>query len=168
MKKILVISCFLLAMSISFQAFAQNKAGTNKLGRIIGIPIGLSFSHNFTTLDQIDLTVGLFPGLLGHNYGRYFGGDIALGYLRTVAQPNINGAVCPFEIGGGASFTGALLYGFSSWMTVYFDMRWEIFFSSAPKFNMFLDFSPGIGFYLGRNSYVYYAPRGGIGLRAVL
>lgn len=168
MKKFFAVSFFLLATGFCFRAFADNKAGINKLGGIIGIPIGLSFSHNFTTLDQIDLTVGLFPGLLGGHYGRYFGGDIALGYLRTVAEPNVNGSVCPFEIGGGISFTGALLYGWASWMTVYFDMRWEIFFTSAPKFNMFLDFSPGIGFYLGSNSYVYYAPRGGIGLRAVL
>ncbi len=168
MKKVFVAFCFLLAMSISFQAFAENKAGINKLGGIIGVPIGLSFSHNFTTLDQIDLTVGLFPGLLGHNYGRYFGGDIALGYLRTVAQPNVNGAVCPFEIGGGVSFTGGVFSRWVSFLTVYFDMRWEIFFSSTPKFNMFLDFSPGIGFYLGKDFYPYYAPRAGIGFRAVL
>ena len=168
MKKIFVAFYFLLATCISFQVFADNKAGTNKLGGVIGIPIGLSFSHNFTTVDQIDLTVGLFPGLLGHYYGNYFGGDIALGYLRTVVQPNINGSVCPFEIGGGISFTGGVFTRWVSFMTFYFDMRWEIFFTSAPKFTMFLDFSPGIGFYLGKDSYVYYAPRGGIGLRAVL
>jgi len=168
MKKLFVVSCFLFAMSMSLKAFADNQAGTNKIGGIIGVPIGFSYSHNFTAVDQIDLTVGLFPGLVGRYYGRSFGGDIALGYLRTVAEPNINGSYCPFEIGGGLSFTGGVFTSWVSFMTIYFDMRWEIFFSSAPKFNMFLDFSPGIGFYLGSNSYVYYAPRAGIGLRAVL
>lgn len=167
---------FLVAVLLSFSSlvFAAgnssvgNGEGTNKLGGIIGLPIGLSFSHNFTKVDQIDLTVAFFPGVAGRHYGRYFSQDIALGYLRTIFEPNINGAGCPFEIGGGASFSMGLLTGFSSWLTIYLDLRWEFFFTSTPKFNLFLDFSPGIGFYLAQHSYVYYAPRGGIGLRAVL
>ncbi len=145
-----------------------NGSGTNKLGGIIGVPIGLSFSHNFTQVDQIDLTVAIFPGVVGGYYGRYIAGDIALGYLRTIFEPSINGAGCPLEIGGGASFTAGFFSGFHPYLTVYFDIRWEFFFPSAPKFNLFLDFSPGIGFHLGSPFHAYYAPRGGIGLRAVL
>ena len=172
MKKVFIISCFLfLLSSFSFQVFADNKAGTNKIGGLLGMPIGLSFSHNFTTVDQIDLTVGFFPGyfIVGHGYYRpHYGIDIALGYLRSVAQPNLGGAVCPFEIGGGISFTSPLLGNYSAYFTVYFDMRWEFFFPDTPKFNLFLDFSPGIGFHAHKDFYVYYAPRGGIGFRAVL
>ena len=171
MKKLFILSCFLLLFS-SFSLFADNKAGTNKIGGLVGMPIGLSFSHNFTTVDQIDLTVGVFPGyfLIGHSYYRpHYGIDIALGYLRSVAQPNLGGAVCPFEIGGGISFTGVMLGGYNAHFTAYFDMRWEFFFKETQKFNLFLDFSPGIGFHPYRdNFYVYYAPRGGIGFRAVL
>lgn len=177
MKKVFVFSFMLfLATSFCANSFAEgggvgNAAGVNKIGGILGLPTGLSFSHMFTDKDQIDLTVGIFPGLFLLGYGGYYGhvtGDIALGYLRSVWEPTIEGAKCPLEIGGGISFTMANLYGYSSWMTLYFDLRWEIFFTSAPKFNMFLDFSPGIGFFLHQDTYVYYAPRGGIGFRAVL
>ena len=168
MKKVYVVSFLLVFFAtLSFNAFAQNQAGTNKLGGIIGVPIGLSFSHNFTQKDQIDLTVGLFAGLVGRYYGRYFAGDIALGYLRTIFEPNVTGVGCPFEIGAGLSFTGGYWGSFASFMTVYLDLRWELFFQGS-KFNLFFDFSPGLGFYLNSETYLYYAPRGGIGLRAVL
>lgn len=178
MKKVFILS-FMLCFTASFcvNTFGEgggvgNEPGLNKIGGILGFPTGLSFSHMFTDKDQIDLTVGLFPGLflIGHGYGYYgyFTGDIALGYLRSVWEPTIEGAKCPLEIGGGISFTMGNLLGYSAWMTAYFDLRWEIFFTSVPKFNMFLDFSPGIGFWLHEDTYVYYAPRGGIGFRAVL
>lgn len=173
MKKAVVVGLFFVFMFCG-TAFTENKAGLNKLGGIIGAPTGLSFSHNFTKLDQIDLTVG-FYGRLGYGFSGTTGLDLALGYLRSVYEPNVGGAVCPLEIGGGISFQPTWFYTLSSFaysnyaMTFYFDLRWEVFFPSVPKFNLFLDFSPGLGIYL-KDSYnrVFFAPHGGIGLRANL
>ena len=170
MKK-LIILIFLVAMSsIAISSFAQDSS--DRIGAMVGLPTGLSYSHNFTQKDQIDLTIGVFPGFfhVGHDnhYWRVYSVDFALGYLRTVAQPSTSAAVCPLEIGGGISFTTVNPYTSNVWMTMYFDLRWEILFTSAPKFAMFVDIAPGVGVLLQRNSYAYFAPRGGLGFRAVL
>ena len=170
MKK-LMIFCFVVTISIfGISAFSQDSS--DRIGSIIGLPTGLSYSHNFTEKDQIDLTLGVFPGFFhvghGHHYSRVYSVDLALGYLRTVAQLNSNDATCPLEIGGGISFTTVNPYTQNVWMTMYFDLRWEFLFTSVPKFAMFLDISPGIGVFLNKKSYAYFAPRGGLGFRAML
>lgn len=171
MKK-LVGFLLLLAMLGIFSVSSFAQGSSDRIGGMVGLPTGLSYSHNFTEKDQIDLTLGVFPGFfyVGHanHYSRIYSVDIAVGYLRTVAQLNANGTTCPLEIGGGLSFTTVNPYTESVWMTMYFDLRWEIFFPSVPKFAMFVDVAPGVGLYLHKNSYAYFAPRGGIGLRAVL
>ena len=61
MKKFFGILCFLLAMSFSFKAFAENKAGTNKLGGIIAhqeLYFGYALKYN-------NLYVALAGGIWG-------------------------------------------------------------------------------------------------------
>ena len=169
MKKLMVLVLVVAMSSVAISSFAQS---SDRVGGIVGLPTGLSYSHNFTAKDQIDLTLGVFPGFFhvgyDNHYYRIYSVDLALGYLRTVAEPSTNGAECPLEIGGGISFTTTNPYSYNVWMTMYFDLRWEIFFSSTPKFAMFIDVAPGLGVFLHKNSYAYFAPRGGLGLRAVL
>ena len=172
MKKCILSLLFVGAISIcGLLSFAEG-AKADRVGAILGLPTGLSYSHNFTDVDQLDLTLAVFPGhfLVGygdHYYGRY-AVDFALGYLRSVARPNVNGAEAPVEIGGGLSFTTVSPRSSYVWMTMYFDFRWEIFFASAPTFALFVDLSPGVGIFLHSNPYAYFAPRCGLGLRAVL
>ena len=52
MKKKLLISLLLLAIG-SASVFASSK---DKLGAYLGWPIGLSYSHEFTDLVELDLT----------------------------------------------------------------------------------------------------------------
>ncbi len=168
----LSLSLFFVAVFLGVGTLSSAQASTDRIGGMVGLPTGLSYSHNFTEKDQIDLTLGVFPGFfhVGHqkHYSRVYSVDLALGYLRTVAQPKANGSTCPFEIGAGISFTTVNPYSENVWMTMYLDFRWEIFFASTPKFAMFIDAAPGVGVWLHSDSYAYFAPRGGIGLRAVL
>lgn len=158
MKK--TFGCILLLLVFaSGIAVSENKAGLNKLGIVIGYPSGLSYSHNFTKKDQLDLTLAYW--YWAHNSDL----NLAIGYLRTIVEPRINSTVCPLELGGGLEVNP--WWDNSSTihmrMGLYADLRWEIFFASAPSFNIFLDFAPRIHFW--RNGVSFSAPRGGLGVR---
>lgn len=154
---------------------AQNRGGLNKIGGYIGWPIGLSYSHNFTKVDQIDL-VASFIIPYTHSFG--FRADV--GYLRSVFEPVVGGVECPLEVGGGVGIipiwyhnpyvgpSGNVVYktAFVLGMNIFADLRWEVFFANVPNFNLFLDFAPGVGlsFYDGRTD-AYFSYRAGVGLR---
>lgn len=158
MKKTLscVILLFVFASSI---AVSENKAGLNKLGIVIGYPNGLSYSHNFTKKDQLDITLTYWYWARNSNL------NLAIGYLRTIVEPRINSTVCPLELGGGLEVNPSIDSSntIHMQMGLYADLRWEIFFASIPSFNIFLDFAPRVHFW--RNSVGFSAPRGGLGLR---
>lgn len=154
MKKIVFI--FIFIGSIFMQSvYAGNQKGTTKIGAYIGYPFGISFSHNFTQKDQLDIQISGIVGfpIKGNNAYFYYGGEFYVGYLRSVAEPIINGAVCPFEIGGGIGLAPVMEHTYpnsSQNLTIYiggfFDLRWEVFFVNLPHFNLFLDISPGVYF----------------------
>ncbi len=180
MKRIIFI--FIFAGLIFMQSvYADNKIGTNKIGLYMGYPIfGLSFSHNFTQKDQLDIqAAGIIGFPIRHNSSYiYTGGDFYIGYLRSVAEVNINGAVCPFEIGGGISFAPVMeqtypnqSQNFTLYFGAFFDLRWEVFFANIPNFNLFLDISPGVYFNPTAFRYDRYLAiltgKAGLGLRYV-
>ncbi|MGF7108770.1 hypothetical protein [Treponema pedis] len=174
--------CILICISVIFvqEMFADNEAGTNKIGVYAGYPFGISFSHNFTKKDQLDIQAAPNMRFIIKNNDSYFhfGGDFYIGYLRSVAEPIIRGAVCPFEIGAGIGlFPGVeqtypdKSKNFAFYVGTFFDLRWEVFFTNVPKFSLFLDFAPGV--YFNPTAFRYnrhlavFAARGGIGLRYV-
>ncbi|MGP1455321.1 MAG: hypothetical protein ACTTJ7_06145 [Treponema sp.] len=139
-------------------AVSENKAGLNKLGIILGYPSGISYSHNFTRKDQLDLTIAYW--YWAHNTTM----NLAVGYLRTIVEPSINGTVCPLELGGGLEFNPSIYASvFHMTMGLYVDLRWEIFFAGIPNFNVSLDFAPRLNFWT--NGINLYGPRGGVGVR---
>ena len=154
MKKIVFIFIFIGLIFVQ-TVYADNQKGTNKIGVYMGYPFGLSFSHNFTQKDQLDIQVS---GIMGFPIKRnsayfYYGGEFYVGYLRSVAEPNINGAVCPLEIGGGIGAAPVIEQtypnasrNFTVYIGGFFDLRWEVFFANIPHFNLFLDISPGVSF----------------------
>ena len=158
MKK--TLGCILLLLVLaSGIAVSENKAGLNKLGIVIGYPSGLSYSYNFTKKDQLDLTAAYWY------WSRNSSINLAIGYLRTIVEPRINSTVCPLELGAGLEVNPSIDSSNTIHMRmgVYADLRWEIFFASAPSFNIFLDFAPRVHFW---NSGIgFSAPRGGLGVR---
>lgn len=171
MKKAMVmLLCFLLLCTNGFAdsnksstAGVGNKAGLNKIGGFLSIyplNVNFSFSHNFTKEDQIDLMAGYYGTYVTHGF------DVNLGYLRTVYEPVLNGAVCQLEVGGGLGFITRWFpyYEMTPYITsktyanpaiaFYVSVRWEIFFT-----NVFVDFSPGVYINL-RNRYYYTSVAG--------
>ena len=169
MKKKFLVFVLILAF-VCEAAIGQNKAGLNKIGGYVGWPIGLSYSHNFTKKDQLDLVAAfLIP------YSMWMGLLADLGYLRSVFEPVVGGVECPLEVGGGVGFMPmwfnnehASSFAFS--LTFFADLRWEVFFANVPKFNLFIDFAPGVGlmFQKESNPVAYFSYRVGLGLRAAL
>ncbi|MEL3909056.1 MAG: hypothetical protein P1P64_08650 [Treponemataceae bacterium] len=154
---------------------AQNRDGLNKIGGYVGWPIGLSYSHNFTKVDQIDL-VASFAIPYTHSFG--FRADV--GYLRSVFEPVVGGVECPLEVGGGVGIIPIWYntryvdsYGnviskpaFVLGMNIFADLRWEVFFSNVPNFNLFLDFAPGVGLSFHKHATIAdFSYRAGVGLR---
>lgn len=179
MKKIMLIT-FFAGIIFSQMVYANNKSGTDKIGVYIGYPLGFSFSHNFTQKDQLDIQASGIIGfpIKGNSAYLYYGGDFYIGYLRSVAEPNVNGSVCPFEIGGGISLAAVKEQtypnssrNFAVYIGGFFDLRWEVFFINAPHFNLFLDISPGVYFNTTASRHNRYLAiltgRAGLGLRYV-
>ncbi|MGP1530201.1 MAG: hypothetical protein ACTTI3_07720 [Treponema sp.] len=158
MKK--TLGCILLLLVFaSGIAVSENKAGLNKLGIVIGYPSGLSYSHNFTKKDQLDLTLAYWYWARSSTF------NLAIGYLRTIVEPRINSTVCPLELGAGLEVNPSIDSSSTIHMTMglYVDLRWEIFFAGIPNFNVFLDFAPRLNFWT--NGINLYGPRGGVGVR---
>lgn len=183
MKKLLFISMFaILASSFTF-AEAKSTGGGNgnggkdKIGGYIGSPFGLSYSHEFNDLVELDLVAG-YSGLFSWNHI-----DLQLGALFTVFDPVLSGLGnqhCPLSlgpvIGGSFDFYTAPYYGGTykgGSIYLLLPVRWELNFGNIPDFNLFIDWAPvGISVYFHQDyyddtihTYVWYATRFGIGLR---
>ena len=171
MKKIVVL-VFMLCIA-STAVFAENHAGADKIGVYLGFPnIGLSYSHNFTKEAQLDLVAAVH--FIPTDAGLGLGVSADLGFLYSVWEPNVGGVGCPLELGGGIGiapwWAPTNKYGAIGGINfkIFGDIRWEVFFRSLPKFNLFLDFAPGV--YLGvyhfdKNHWGGFSYRGGLGLR---
>ncbi|UTC65344.1 hypothetical protein E4O00_04235 [Treponema sp. OMZ 788] len=158
MKKILIV--FFCIMLISVNIFAETNdlstgngnGGKNKIGAWLGFPfMGLSYSHEFNDLMELDLLVGvtgLFPLSQKLNF--------RTGLLFTVWEPVIKGQKCPLTIGPALDVhsNNGLIYRkegyprgfFSAGVQVLCPVRWEINFQRAPSFNLFIEAAPSVGF----------------------
>ena len=171
MKKFLFVGFFAIFTSSLIFAAAQGgngNGGKNKIGGYIGWPIGLSYSHEFNDLVELDL-VAAFGG-----YYYYYGSRLAVhvGALFTVFDPVISGLGnqhCPLSVGPALGinlnfFSNTVIPGFS----ILCPVRWEINFADIPDFNLFIDVSPiGIEFNFPGGGYVgtHFTSRLGVGLR---
>lgn len=168
------------AIVLNQLVYAENKSGTNKLGVYMGYPFGVSFSHNFTQKDQLDIQAAGIAGFPVKNNTSYIytGGDFYVGYLRSAAEPIIQGVACPIEVGGGISFAPVMEQtypnesrNFTVYIGAFFDVRWEIFFAKVPHLNLFLDISPGVYFNPTASRYnrhfALFTGRAGLSLRYV-
>ena len=159
MKKLLFISMFaILAGSVIFAESKETgggngNGGKDKIGGYIGSPFGLSYSHEFNDLVQLDLIAG-YSGIW-----HYRSFDVQIGALFTVFDPvlsDLGNQHCPLSLGpvlGGSInflkhpyidsngysttkyYTGASIY-------LLLPIRWEINFGSIPDFNLFIDVAP--------------------------
>ncbi|UTC61689.1 hypothetical protein E4O05_09045 [Treponema sp. OMZ 787] len=151
MKKILIV--FFCIMLISVNIFAETKdlstgngnGGKNKIGAWLGFPfMGLSYSHEFNDLMELDLLVGvtgLFPLRQKLNF--------RTGLLFTVWEPVIKGQKCPMTIGPALDVYSdiGLVGGFySAGVQVLCPIRWEVNFEQKPAFNLFIEAAPSVGF----------------------
>ncbi|UTY25735.1 hypothetical protein [Treponema denticola] len=157
MKKISIF--FFCMMMVSANIFAQSdlqgngNGGKDKLGAWVGFPfIGLSYSHEFNDLMELDLLAGLtgVPFIVRNL-------NIRTGLLFTVWEPVINGQKCPITIGSAVDINiGLIAKPTAPEFTLYkptnigvkilCPIRWEVNFQSAPSFNLFIEAAPAIGF----------------------
>lgn len=158
MKKLLLISVFTLIGLLSFAAPAaanggNGNGGKDKIGGYIGWPTGLSYSHEFNDLAELDL---LFA-YSGFFYQRL---QLQLGALFTVFDPvlpSLGNQKCPLSLGPvlGTSLTFALGHLRLVSLNLLLPLRWEMNFADTPDFNLFFDFAPlgmALNFYKEYNS----------------
>ncbi|UTC82884.1 hypothetical protein [Treponema denticola] len=149
MKKILIV--FFCMMLVSANIFAQSdlpgngNGGKDKIGAWLGEPsIGLSYSHEFNDLMELDLLAGVTDFLVSDGYKV----NIRSGLLFTVWEPVIKGQKCPLTIGPAVDINSYILNkpAFIG-LAVLCPIRWEVNFSKTPAFNLFIEVAPAIGFY---------------------
>ena len=98
-EKIFFIGLFtLFVASFTFAAEkdSSENGGKDKIGGYIGSPFGLSYSHKFNDLIELDLVVG-YSGIW-----RYNSFDMQVGALFTVFDPILSGLGnqhCPLSLG---------------------------------------------------------------------
>jgi len=182
MKKILIV--FFCMIIVSTNIFAQSdlqgngNGGKDKIGGWLGFPIvGLSYSHEFNDLMEFDLLVGV-TGL--PVIARQL--NIRSGVLFTVWDPVLKGQKCPLTIGAALDINSYMVFvkPTSIGMSLVFPIRWEINFGKVPKFNMFIEAAPLIGFSYSSSGVglvvkaindkwsINFIPQFGLGLRARL
>ncbi|UTC66880.1 MULTISPECIES: hypothetical protein [unclassified Treponema] len=195
MKKLIFVSVFAVLIStlcFAAQGSGNGNGGADKIGGYVGWPIGLSYSHEFNDLVELDLLVGYTGSLVWHRF------DFQLGALFTVFDPvlpSLGNQKCPLSLGPviGANIsilslptTFGLISGtndkyVTGGFSILLPLRWEMNFGNIPDFNLFFDFAPvgvAVNFY---KDFVYdlstnttktkvkpvasYAFRAGVGLR---
>ncbi len=164
MKKLFF--AFVFVALVGSMAFAAPKkvrggngnGGADKIGVYAGYPFGLSYSHEFDALMELDL-------LVAYNYWwAWHTVKVQAGVLFTVYDPVLSGLgnqKCPLSIGpvigGSISFgkwvgSTGLLFGYSylsgeesktrimsGSIDILAPLRWELNFGKVPDFNMFIE-----------------------------
>ena len=186
MKKLLFVGVF--AILVGTLCFAGNgsdngNGGADKIGAYVGWPFGLSYSHEFNDLVELDLVVGYKGYLVWHRL------DFQIGALFTVFDPilpALGNQKCPLSLGPvvGVNFSsiynGYLGTYYTGGFSILLPIRWEMNFGNIPDFNVFFDVAligMNVQFYktYDIDSYgntdtrvvpgVYYTVRAGVGLR---
>lgn len=154
-----VFAVMLLAFSLS--AEGNGNGGKSKVGGYIGWPNGFNFSHEFTDLVELDMLVGW------NGYGFGWGGlTLQFAALFTVYEPTIDTQICPLSIGPALGLTGDFVFSNSLSLDIFVPLRWEVNFKDLPDFNLFIEYGPGVSFYLsGGPTVATFNSRGGLGLR---
>ncbi len=141
MKKYLTLTfCIIFLFSAMIVSAGSNgNGGKDKIGVALGWPSGLSYSHEFNHIVEIDLTAFTY----------YTGIGFHLGPLFTVYDPKIpefGNQRCPLSIGavlgGYLNFFNGFKFGS---FNILIPLRWEMNFSSVPAFNVAIDLAP-LGF----------------------
>lgn len=169
MKKFLFVGLFAIAASsLTFAAAkgGNGNGGKDKIGGYLGWPVGVSYSHEFNDLVELDLVAGF-----GGAY--YYGNRLTaqLGALFTVFDPVISGLGnqhCPLSIGPALGVNFNFVYNtFVPGFSLLCPLRWEMNFGSMPNFNLFIDASfIGVEFnFWEGGTFTHFTNRFGIGLR---
>ena len=158
MKKLLFITFFTLMGVLCFAAPNTAKGGNgnggkDKIGAYVGWPIGLSYSHEFNDLTELDLLFGYSGYIVWHRV------QIQAGALFTVFDPILKGLgnqKCPLSLGPVLGTSLEFLLGeLRGSLAILLPLRWEMNFGDKPAFNVFFDFAP-LGFSF--NFYKEYNP----------
>ncbi len=149
MKKLFFVGVF--AILVSTLCFAgkgsdNGNGGADKIGGYVGWPIfGLSYSHEFNDLVELDLLAGYSRFFLSHRL------DFQIGALFTVFDPVLPGLgnqKCPLSLGPVVGFNvtsvNTILLGtyYSGGISLLLPIRWEMNFGNIPDFNLFFDVAP--------------------------
>ena len=186
MKKILFVGVFVFLVStlcFAGKDLDNGNGGANKIGGYVGWPFGLSYSHEFNDLVELDLVVGYKGYLVCH------GLDFQIGALFTVFDPvlpALGNQKCPLSLGPVVGFNFYSIYNgylgtyYTGGFSLLLPIRWEMNFGNIPDFNVFFDVAPigmTVQFYKTYeiDSYgntnievvprISYAIRAGVGLR---
>ncbi|MGP1459701.1 MAG: hypothetical protein ACTTKL_10400 [Treponema sp.] len=159
------------ASPASKQTATKGNGGKDKIGGWIGYPVlGLSYSHEFNDLVQLDLLAGGTVGFFSNNV------TFQAGTLFTLWEPVIKGQKCPLSLGPALGIdytTPGIIKDEGPGFSVLLPLRWEVNFGNIPNFNLFLDWSPiGYSFLSLRNNatgkttiHHTFITRFGVGLR---
>ncbi|MGP1454645.1 MAG: hypothetical protein ACTTJ7_02645 [Treponema sp.] len=171
MKKIVMF--FFCVMLISVNIFAESDSSTaekgnggkNKIGGWLGLPyIGVSYSHEFNDFMEFDLLAGVSGvPFVARSL------NVRTGVLFTVWEPIINGQKCPLKVGPAVDINSFMTFfvPVSFGAKILCPVRWEVNFSGAPAFNLFIEAAPAIGGQLifGALPIIDFVPHVGLGLR---
>lgn len=163
MKKRNLFTVLFLTAAVFLLSAQNGNGGKNKVGGYLGWPSGFSFSHEFNELVEIDLLVGW------NGFGALTGGlTVQVAALFTVFEPTLDSQICPLSIGPAIGFTSDIVWAVGrTTFDIYLPLRWEVNLKDLPDFNLFIEYGPGVGFYLNNSpgTVARFASRGGVGLR---
>lgn len=146
---------------------AENEAAPvslkkNKLGFVFGMPVALSYSHEFTDLVELDLLVSTYP-FLWRLIGEM---SVYCGVLFTLADGVVKDRPWALTLGPSVGTTLLFSGGFDASLDLYADLRWEIDFPQTSRVNFFLNLGWGaVMRFDGGTVDALFPPRGGFGVR---
>ena len=143
MKKILFVGVFVFLVStlcFAGKDLDNGNGGANKIGGYVGWPFGLSYSHEFNDLVELDLVVGYKGYLVWH------GLDFQIGALFTVFDPvlpALGNQKCPLSLGPVVGFNFYSIYNgylgtyYTGGFSLLLPISWEMNFGNIPDFKVF-------------------------------